>query len=1338
MKPAPLEPLHLANLRSTLSGGWLIRWRNLIPILTIVLSAVLLDRYAVQSFQEANHRQMLQTLAQFRAELEKALSSRLLLAHGLAAFAKDRPDMTYAEFLSFVQNLLEQQEGIRSIQWAPDAIVTHVYPIEGNEAAIGYDLRTADVAQRAAVERAIRNRQFVVSGPVSLRQGGVAIIARLPVYAHSNVTDQDQPFIGFSTIIVDMDYLYRASRLSEFEQTLRIAIRGQDGLGDQGAVFYGEERLFSQSTAETSVVILPNGAWRIAAERRHPHAWPGHLPLAVITLLLIALVVWLNRQTKLTEMALLASITNLCQQCQWVQTANTALQYNEEKFRQIFEAVSNSVVIYQVIDEGADFLFREVNAAAERTESIHRSALIGRRLRSMFPGMEAFGLLGVLQRVWRTGESEQIPLRFYQDERISGWREYFVCRLSSGEVVAIYDDVTARKAQEEALQQSQERLQLATEAAGVGVWEYNLITGTLVWDQAMFTIYGCDPDAFTGVYAEWRNRVLPEDLSKAEAELQKALQDGAPYNSRFRILRNNTIRIIQVMSRVLRNDASQPVRIIGANVDITESENAESALREAEERFRGAFETAPHGMALISTEGRWLKVNRAVCEIVGYDEEELLVTDFQTITHPDDLDADLGYVQQLLEGRIPSYQMEKRYFHKDGRIVWILLSVSLVRDDAGQPIHFVSQIQDITERKQAALLQRRAEAALIEAKHAAEQANQAKSEFLANMSHEIRTPMNAMIGLTQLTLDTDLNPQQTDYLQKILSSSKALLKLLNDILDYSKIEAGRLEMEALDFALDEILCDIVGLFAIKAEAKGIDLIFEVAPQVPMSLNGDPLRLGQVLNNLVGNAMKFTKQGKVQVQVETTQHAFGMPMLRFSIHDTGIGMTEEQIGRLFQAFTQADASTTRNFGGTGLGLTICKQLVELMQGNIGVESVLDRGSTFYFTIPLRPASAPLPSRKEDQLYKARTMVDAKNNQVTPFNPCSARRHPLFEMTRPIHGARVLLVEDNAANQLVAQGFLEKMALVVDIVCHGQEAVEKAMTQDYDVILMDLQMPEMDGFEATRRIRTAARGYALPIIAMTAAAMPEDQAAVAAAGMNDHITKPIDSEVLAETLLKWVSLRSQAGMTAPQPKIAGAAEIGRPFTIPGLNLKTAIQLADNDWSVLRLILDTFQRDFADANDRLDDYLAKSQYEKAIRLVHTVKGLAGNVGADDLRSLAKRFEQELRTGQKHSQYRFKAALQAVLSAIGAIPAVDETDRKAIEPLDVGHLSEILRELRAILDASTLTPHPLLEALRTGLSGHIEAHQLKVLLQQVDGLDYPAARQTLEQIGAMLKIDI
>ena len=736
-----------------------------------------------------------------------------------------------------------------------------------------------------------------------------------------------------------------------------------------------------------------------------------------------------------------------------------------------------------------------------------------------------------------------------------------------------------------------------------------------------------------------------------------------------------------------------------------------------------------------------------------------------------------------------------------------------------------------------------------------------KSEFLANMSHEIRTPMNAIIGMSRLALMAEPSAKLRNYLSKILGASEHLLGIINDILDISKIEAGKLSIEAVPFELDEMLDHLSSLTGLKTDSKGLELIFRVAPSVPTRLVGDPLRLGQVLINLTGNAVKFTERGEIVVAVEVKEaHGEGV-VLAFSVSDTGIGMTPEQLGRLFQTFTQADNSITRKYGGTGLGLSISRQLVELMGGAISVSSTPNLGSCFRFTVPLgipaghssaaavRQATLQdvralvvddsatarealvemlhtlgvradaVPSGEHCLVALERAQLDGQPYQVVlmdylmpeldgmetirrirrcardaappailmvsactresvlqqegelpldgflhkPVGP-ALLYHSLLQVLHPsadaatlgapatlpgmpdiprLDGARILLAEDNANNREVALDFMAAARMAVDVAFDGLQAVRMAEEGDYDLVLMDIQMPELDGLSATREIRRNPRLRELPIVAMTAHALPSDRAKSLAAGMNDHVTKPIDPDLLFCTLLKWIDPARLHGRALPPPSPAAGLHpvvrepVGSLPPVPGIDWRQALDNVDGQRSRLEKRAGSFVREYAGAPRILREALSGGDHGRLQSLAHNLKSSAAYVGAFELSAAANRLEQDLRAGQfarlAVQVPGLVASTETVLAGLAQLAAA-ALPRQA----DPRAVARVLARLQTYLADDDARAEDALSELEGLLAGTLHAGALVPVRRAVEDIEYTAALAPLGALATELELGL
>ncbi|MGN7611181.1 PAS domain S-box protein [Magnetococcales bacterium HHB-1] len=792
--------------------------------------------------------------------------------------------------------------------------------------------------------------------------------------------------------------------------------------------------------------------------------------------------------------------------------------------------------------------------------------------------------------------------------------------------VAFVHDITDRKKTEEQLKKVNKRLELASRAGGIGVWEWILADNRLIWDQRVMELYQVRENEFSGNYEAWRSRAHPEDLKETEELLQSTLAGETEFDTEFRvILRNQSIRYIRAAALVEYDKDGTPSSMIGVNWDVTDLKHATNALKASEQRFRALAEFSPLGVFQASPEGLGTYVNRRWTEISHRSVESTLGDGWAQAVHPQERSRILkswqhavlnktsweescrllrpngeirwitfhAYPELDYEGKLVSFvgsvvdltkekefqlalkqsedrlaqreamfrslvelahaifwrfNLETGYFTymspqseeilgfpaeswtdidswsnrihpedktwatnhclkktalgedhsfdyrsiaKDGRIVWIRDVVTVVLDPHGKPVEMLGIMFDITQQKQS-------QAVLQQAKEAAEVANRAKSEFLATMSHEIRTPLNAILGMVELLQETDLSKNQSWFLRTLNRSSETLLSLINDILDLSKIEAGQLTLECTTIDLTTLSCDIIDLFTFTALDKGIILSYHIEASVPQTVQGDPTRLRQVLLNLISNAIKFTIEGEVILHISAPAEN----QIAFSVRDTGPGISLEIQNEIFKLFTQADSSTTRKHGGTGLGLTICNKLVALMGGRLTVKSRENEGAIFSFQLKL-------PTMTIDQ------QQTSKQNQKIERND----DHSIDKKALTI-----LLVDDSEDNRNLIKAFMRKSPYKLIMAKNGLEAVETFKTQDFDIILMDIQMPVMDGYEATRQIRSWEKSnemQPIPIIALTAHAMSEESEQIMQAGCDLHLTKPIRKKLLLKSVERFTN-------------------------------------------------------------------------------------------------------------------------------------------------------------------------------------------------------------------------
>lgn len=867
-------------------------------------------------------------------------------------------------------------------------------------------------------------------------------------------------------------------------------------------------------------------------------------------------------------------------------------------------------------------------------------------------------------------------------------------------VVIAYVDISARRRGEKALKASERRWQFALEGAGDGVWDWQIPSGRVFYSHGWKTMLGYGDKEIDNRLDAWEQRVHPEDLPRALADVQAHLDGKTPvYVNEHRLrCKDGSWKWVLDRGKVMERGADgQPLRAIGTHTDISERKQTETRLQASEARARAIIDASPIPFALNDPQQTITYVNPAFIDLFGYTLAEIpTVADWWPLAYPD---PDYRqWVMDTWQERLEQARQDSGRFAalpevtircKNGQDRTLLIGASalgLSFDDL-----LLITFYDITDLKQA--------------RETAEQATRVKSEFLANMSHEIRTPLNAMLGLTQLLEGEALTTRQRHLVQRQRVAGQSLLALVNEILDVSKLASGQLRLEARPFAPASVLAQVASLLGQQAHAKGLDFRLDMPQDLAAWLVGDPLRLEQILINLVGNAVKFTEHGEVRIQVSQADIDTQTVRLRLEIHDTGIGIAPENLATLGTAFNQADGSITRRFGGTGLGLAICKQLVERMGGAFGVDSTLGVGSTFWCELPFARASAgerpPVEAVPEAWLGGPR-----------------------------LSGMRCLVVDDSPLNREVVEQALQREGARATLVADGRQALDwlRAQPQAVDAVLMDIQMPVLDGLAATRAIRRELGLTELPVIAFTAGVLAEQRQQAHEAGFSDFLAKPVDLDELVEILARW---------TNPQPAVAPVAE--RPVRtpsptpsafpdIPGIDRHRAARLLDQDWTFFLRLAHRFVADFADATEQTRQDLARGEVIAATRRLHTLRGLAGNIGALELAQTALTLETALadpRADPAPALATFEARLTALLTALAprmeGVEPVPDGDPDA--PLDAAGLTA----LREALSEHDLAALDLFEALQPALARRDGQVATRALARMIQSLRFTEARARL-----------
>ena len=1127
------------ELRERYAGIWQIAMVAAVAAVVLLLTAYLVERQSLDRQRLIAQNQVRESMRVLQARLENQLNGNIQLARGLVAVIAANPGLTQAEFERAAGPLFEGRSLLRNIGAAPDMVIRFMYPLAGNQTAIGLDYRKLP-AQREAAERARDTGGLVLAGPLELVQGGQGLVARIPVFIDD--VPSRNGFWGLISVVLDVERLYKESGLLDAALPIEIALRGKDGRGSQGGVFYGDAKLFSEHAIRMPIT-LPDGSWEIAARPRGGWRDDRSGILSIRYGFALALVLSLGAMLVLAHSVYRRNLIE------------AHLRQASRYARDLIEASPDPLVT--ISREGK---ITDANQATEAVTGCTRAELVGSDFSRYFtePDKASAGY----QEVFTKGKVTDYPLAI---RHVSGhvtdvlYNATQYCN-ASGEVAGVFAaarDITARKRAEQALSRHAEysdlirRISLSFIHLPPDQFDAEInaalaqIGSFFAADRAYLFSYDDIGDTASNTH-EWCGPGIEPHIEQLQNIPRQAVPEWVEAHRRGEAL---VIASVEALPPGNLRNILEPQRISSliavplmsgggcrgfVGIDLV---GRHSHFGAEEKNFLGLFaELVASVFKRIETEAMLRKlsfaveqspvviyacqaqppypatfVSRNVRELMGAEPEEFIRASnfWADHIHADDRQRVFDGLRALFAHGV--HEHEYRFQMPDGGYRWMHDCLRVVYSASREPAELIGYWIDITERKldeieldahrkHLEVLVENRTAELVAAKVAAEAASRAKSAFLANMSHELRTPMNGIIGMLELAGRRMTDPKGIEQLDKARSAADHLLFVLNDILDISKIEADRMVFENVPLSLGTVLENVTGVLGHRAAEKGLILATHIPDELAcLPLKGEPERIAQILLNLAGNAVKFTARGSITVSVRQLAADAEGVQVRFDVVDTGIGIDPEASSRLFTAFEQADNSMTRRYGGTGLGLAISKRLVHLMGGEIGMESTVGAGSRFWFTVRL-----------------ARRAPDAM-----PPVQASGQSDAEARLRQDYPGASVLLCEDEPVSREVAALLLEDVGLSVDLAEDGREALEMCRRNVYALILMDMQMPNMNGLDATRAIRADSLNRETPILAMTANAFGEDRERCIEAGMNDHIAKPVDPKALFGMLLEWLA-------------------------------------------------------------------------------------------------------------------------------------------------------------------------------------------------------------------------
>lgn len=1267
-------PIHQHELEH--KGLTAFFWQHnlwIIMVLTITVmcaSAWFIDDNNNQAYLQQKRAEVQNKLSTLRAQLEGHLSANIQAVNGLVAAISVEPNMTQERFALFAGPLIKNNNQLRNIAAAPNMTIRLMHPMQGNEKAIGLNYLEHEKQRQSAIT-ARDTGKLVLAGPVDLMQGGKGFIGRIPVFSE-NIAPGKRIFWGLVSAVIDVDALYRASGLYDKNISLELAIFGHDKRFSDGSTFYGDDAIFNKQPV-VSIINLPFGTWQLAAipKKGWPtaakDAWSLRLIILLISLCILAPVmslVSLNNRHRNQQLRLNALF----------QLSPIGIALND------FET-GEYININKQLTNDTGYNLKQLQASSNRPlspkknisfETPHKLELINT------------GLCGPYEQEYINANGDHYPVRI----------NTILIKDSNGKNLtwSYIENITLQKNTEKQLFDNLRQFELVINATQVGIWDWQVQSGELSINARWAEIIGYSLDELGEISIDtWLNHTHKADLEESGKRLEahwNSQTESYSFESRMQHKNGHIVWVLDTGKVIEWQDDGKPKRMVGTHLDITEKKRVEKILEKNKATLESQMlliNTIAKAQSDFIQNSNFIQAVNSLLEglneltnselsLIGNVYYENGIAHIKMIsfnaTNPsdfqDNLTSKIRFSDLLLSRKenifveavntqqpiyINDLENDNRNFKypehhptihnvmaipiiQKGVCIGIIGMANCINKYDSKLITWLSPlintVGQIIERVSSIEEKQKTDQKLLEAKEEAESAGRAKTDFLATMSHEIRTPMNGVLGMLTLLQKSQLTPEQSRKIDIAKVSADSLLSIINDVLDFTKIESGKLTIEKIEFNIRETIDDVCQSMALRAQEKGLELIIDSSEITTDWIISDPVRIRQVLTNLIGNANKFTHQGEITIK-SSTNLINGIHYLRCEIIDTGIGIPKNKADKLFTSFTQADASTTRKYGGTGLGLSISKRLCELMGGKIGFESTENSGSCFSFELPINTATKTnhIPSNISDlqilivdpntkscnalamQLKKwnnnpsiALTADDAKhqmtkhdhfdliiinhlqgntnglnlgaeirkqfphiNSQLVlmtninqahsdqeineagfnihfskPLTSNNLRicldalqlnqpHRPSSEENQQIQlppNTRLLLVEDIPFNQEVAIMLLAEMGVNADIANNGQEAVEKVKlslqsANSYDVILMDCQMPIMDGYDATRAIRKLENhtDQKLCIIAMTANAMNTDKEKCLACGMDDYLTKPIDENQLFQTLSKWLT-------------------------------------------------------------------------------------------------------------------------------------------------------------------------------------------------------------------------